>query len=675
MENLTKYRYYLVLTALGVIFIWSRISLPYGILFGAGHDDGWFIRQAINIAGGGWFGAYNQMTLIKGPVYPIFLAMTAVTGFSLQSTTATLHLFAACALLYSVSEHLKSIFAKYLLFILLLISQFPMQRVIRDELSLIILLFIISVFIIIFFKRKIYQSNYLSILCGLLIGLYILTREDGAWTIMPVLTFGVIVSVIRFGNRKNFKKIFSAIALIVGFAYLPNISYKFANYIKYDSFVGVELLDSEYDDALRAIYSVRENIPQRYVEITNGNLEAAFKISPTLRSLESGFQASPWREYGCQIDKSTCGQFGVGYFMWALRDAMAAQGYYFSPSRAREIYGRISLEIITACEAKQIKCANRFFSKLPGYELFQMKELVSKIGDGIKTSLSIPLIDNSTFSSNGEDLEMAARFLNISHFVFASAKSPVVFFKVSGWYYDKSDSASFFAAKILNERAHATDSNHDTMNGKIYESVAPIYLKRIASPDVASYFGDSNAKMQRFDLYLPCINTQCILEVNGHVIGDLREKVESKGYNAKGTFSIESISDVSKVHVNQTILSQQVFSIKVYNGIASVYNTLSAPLAILGIFSFAWLIFLSLRDKLIINMIAITTILWVLYAWRLLFVALMSNFFMPTGMNHLYLYPSVVILPIASLLSISALWDYWSVFFKSSVSRPNDLKL
>src|ERR1044072_5118267 len=46
----------------------------------AGHDDGHFLRQALDIPQGNWLGAYDHMTLIKGPGLPLFIAFSKILG-------------------------------------------------------------------------------------------------------------------------------------------------------------------------------------------------------------------------------------------------------------------------------------------------------------------------------------------------------------------------------------------------------------------------------------------------------------------------------------------------------------------------------------------------------------------------------------------------------------------
>ena len=47
------------------------------------HDDYLFVKLAKHILSGEWLGPYNQVTLVKGPVYPLFIAMAHHTALPL----------------------------------------------------------------------------------------------------------------------------------------------------------------------------------------------------------------------------------------------------------------------------------------------------------------------------------------------------------------------------------------------------------------------------------------------------------------------------------------------------------------------------------------------------------------------------------------------------------------
>src|SRR5690606_37316120 len=72
--------------------------LPVEILAGAGHDDAWFWHRAESIVKGHWLGPYDEMTLMKGAGYPLFLAAGHALGLSVMTAQALLY-SVACLLL------------------------------------------------------------------------------------------------------------------------------------------------------------------------------------------------------------------------------------------------------------------------------------------------------------------------------------------------------------------------------------------------------------------------------------------------------------------------------------------------------------------------------------------------------------------------------------------------
>jgi hypothetical protein len=61
----------------------------------ADHDDALFFRIASEIQRGRWLGAYNQMTLAKGPMLSILVAGTSAVGAPIKSVEFVVYLMAA----------------------------------------------------------------------------------------------------------------------------------------------------------------------------------------------------------------------------------------------------------------------------------------------------------------------------------------------------------------------------------------------------------------------------------------------------------------------------------------------------------------------------------------------------------------------------------------------------
>ena len=57
------------------IKLWLTRAQPVYAIGGAAHDDRLFLLLAESLIKGEWLGAYNQMTLAKGPFYSIWIAI------------------------------------------------------------------------------------------------------------------------------------------------------------------------------------------------------------------------------------------------------------------------------------------------------------------------------------------------------------------------------------------------------------------------------------------------------------------------------------------------------------------------------------------------------------------------------------------------------------------------
>ena len=78
---------------LSIIRIWliygQTIYVPY-----APHDDLLFVRLAYSLLNGEWLGPYTNLTLAKGPFYPLWIAATTLTGIPLLIAQHLLYILA-----------------------------------------------------------------------------------------------------------------------------------------------------------------------------------------------------------------------------------------------------------------------------------------------------------------------------------------------------------------------------------------------------------------------------------------------------------------------------------------------------------------------------------------------------------------------------------------------------
>src|SRR6516164_7767786 len=79
----------LIVLTLGYVIV--MVHTPLAVLADAMHDDGLFMTLGRHLAAGEWLGAFNQFTLMKGPGYPAFLALSHWLGISASLAHALLH--------------------------------------------------------------------------------------------------------------------------------------------------------------------------------------------------------------------------------------------------------------------------------------------------------------------------------------------------------------------------------------------------------------------------------------------------------------------------------------------------------------------------------------------------------------------------------------------------------
>ena len=73
-----------------------------------------------------------------------------------------------------------------------------------------------------------------------------------------------------------------------------------------------------------------------------------------------------WSVHGCKA-LSVCDDIAGGWFMWALRDAVAAAGHYASGPSAADYYRRLAREINAACADHNLDCEPERASLMPSW--------------------------------------------------------------------------------------------------------------------------------------------------------------------------------------------------------------------------------------------------------------------------------------------------------------------
>jgi hypothetical protein len=364
----------LVLSISAVRFFFS-FNLPLLFLPMLVHDDGLYMRVATNLASGHWLGKFDQFTLMKGPGYPMFLALTGLSGLPVSATHALFEILALLITGWAVWRLTLSRLVGVLVFIVL--AFYPagfideLQRVFRDQVYWAQTLVILSLFSVLLLNPPRTRASQLGLasVAGLVLGWAWLTREEGIWLLpgLTLLAFGAVFINRAEGGRSI--ALARNIAVVVATFLAFNGAFIASNRIAYGSYVGVDFKQRDFTAAVDALQSVDTGSVTPFVPVPAAARSEVAKISPTFQPLAAvlapGTPLSEGWGIGCRLFQQGCGDIAAGWFVWALRDAAAVNGYYQSPRIAAQKFGQIAADITAACADGKLRCRRTWISFMP----------------------------------------------------------------------------------------------------------------------------------------------------------------------------------------------------------------------------------------------------------------------------------------------------------------------
>ena len=631
-----------------LLYLIVYVHRPLFLLPYAGYDDGLFINIGRSLAEGRWLGPYSQFTLMKGPGYPLFLAIGSWLGLSVSVMQALFHCAAVVLFSLMVEKISRSRLLAIAVFSVTLWhpAVFAMNRAIRDVIYPGQVLLILACFSYSLFVADQWGKRFLwGAMAGIILGWFWLTREEGVW-ILPGLGFLFLFAVVgTWHARPTLKKnLVSAAALLIVFAF-TQFTFQVVNWMVYEDFVGVDIKEKNFKAAIAALQSVRVGEPVPYLPVSNVMRESIYSVSPAFYSLKDYFDppgGSPWQT-GCAIYPWTCGDIAGGWFMWALRDAAASRGHYQSPAQASAFYGTLTSEVMAACEDGRLECNEGLISYMPQLTRKQFEKIPGKILDAISLLSRTSMAPD--YPSVGEP-DIAAQvlaFLNYPvHLPFSNSNSLNPVFKFRGWYYEKGDA-------WISINIEAPDN-----------TPSDISVKRYASPDLVNHFKDSLANNQRFTLKSAC-GKNCSFVISGKDgetlrvrIGDVVDNFPENHYFSfgNGALFFDSVEEVQAGRAVKTDYRART-SHAVRSVLVTGYRIAFPVLLGFGLLAFLGCIVMSWRKRNCHILVAFAATTWILTVTRIFILVLIDISSFP-GINVQYLLPAFNLAAISAILSLAA---------------------
>lgn len=506
--------YWAVITLSSVFYVFVYVNYPIHLLEFALHDDGLFLKLGISIINGQWLGAYDNLTLAKGPGYPLFLAFTHLTGLPISFTQAVFHLSAVIIFGHALGKVCKNRWISIMVIFSICLHPYLFgydnHRVFRDAVYWAQCMGAIGWLIYaLTLNRTSQKVLYLSSmgLAGLYLSFAWITREETIWLIPGISLILAYMTWISL-KEKAFKPLIIGTVLFLISSQLFILPVRALNYYTYGYAGIVDFKNSSYSNMIAAINAVKVGDRIPFVPAPIHVRKEIAKHSPTFAKFDihllPGGKLFGWSNAGCPIYPSSCGEIAGGWYIWGIRDALAVEGAYNSFLSAQEVYEKITNEISEACDKEKLTCEPGFLKFMPPFADGQWNNFFPKFIEVVRFALFYPGHDvslatrDTPFQVRKPDLySQSLELLNYPVTLDRSSKDGI--FNMTGWYY--SDQGNNGKKHVQPEfRISALKSDG---------SVIIDSYQKVSSPDIANKYNNTEAHSNRFSMAFEC-RSDCI---------------------------------------------------------------------------------------------------------------------------------------------------------------------
>lgn len=545
-------------------------NIPIMAYAHAKQDDALMVDMAKNILDGKWLGEYNELTLTKGVMFPLFLCVSNILGINYISFQTLFYSIACLLFIYGIKDFIKS--KKWLLIIFIALVFNPvsfatntLSRVYRNGITMSQVLIIFGSYIGLYMNRKNKaKSTIYSLLAGFEFTFLYHTREDAIWIIPFICTVTLILVILLIKEEK--KQVLKSHKLLLFIYFLPFIIIyivtmiiSMINYSYYGIFTYNELNKSSFTKCMKTMYSIKPKEEYYRVSFTDEKIERMCLESKTLNSIKAELYEAKYlyADYG---NGENGNQTEDGWFFWVLREAASKKGYYETAQKAEDFYAKVTEELETAIEQEKLETQPVMPSSLmPPWRKGKAVQLLNAFTEEIKfisTYKNVePKIEKSVIANKYNILE---DFENITNNTAILDKTEV---RILGWY-----------ANLEEENLKYTIQNQD---GKILFEFAKLEYREDIKQFLKSSYnlerdGNSNfeiiiQKEKKDDIFF-------VAEKDGKIY--TKEQITQKEYilNEKYILSIDNITfyqeDLEEKAEKQAVKLNSITNIYKFFGLA-----------------------------------------------------------------------------------------------------------
>lgn len=313
------------------------------------YDDGLLINLATKLMKYRWLGEYNQGTLVKGVMFPFYLAVLNKLGLPFVFANVLL-CFAAClAFVTAAGRFIRSRAVLCGIFTLLMFNplasaSWTLNRVYRDSIYSPLVLLLFAFVIELFAGRNGSLRRYwaYAVAAGLMLAAVWHTREDSAW-VLPFVIAALLVTALLIIFEKGLpgkaQRVAATAAAPVILA-LSIVAVCTVNYLSYGVFIQNTLMDGSLPRLVKDLSCIKPDVFMPQVPVPLSTREKAYAVSPTFKKVEPfleshGFVVIAHKNPQCQM------------LIWALMDGVSTMGDT-SARASQAFYKQSAVEIEAA---------------------------------------------------------------------------------------------------------------------------------------------------------------------------------------------------------------------------------------------------------------------------------------------------------------------------------------
>lgn len=237
-----------------VVYLFCVGHRPINYVPGSPEDDSLFMRLGLELVSRRWLGAYNNLTLVKGVGFPIFLALNYLVGLPVNLALCGLYAASCLALSSTVRTAVRSelfgLAAFGLLVFLPPLAAYDTARLNREFFCTGITLCAVAASLNLLVAPCWPRSRRCAApLAGVLIGWFWITREESVW-LLPTLAL-ILATGLLATPQKRAVLVRATLAACVALAVLGGIG--LTNRLVYGRFSLIEMTSAPFSSALAAL--------------------------------------------------------------------------------------------------------------------------------------------------------------------------------------------------------------------------------------------------------------------------------------------------------------------------------------------------------------------------------------------------------------------------------------